>query len=119
MKLMNIDGLTAGDIQHEVDNGSRFVYFCCTISLIIVTFRPTSGVYLLRSRKNSTTRVLFTLLSFLFGWWGIPSGPKHTIAAIITNLRGGKDVTGQVMATVNGYELFKESQQQKTIVNLK
>lgn len=105
---MNIDGLTSSEIQEKIESGYRFVYFCCTISLIIVTFRRTSDVYLLRSRKNAPNRVLYTLLSLLFGWWGIPWGPKHTMKAIMTNLRGGKDVTGEVMATVAGYELFEE-----------
>ncbi|MEO8405229.1 MAG: hypothetical protein ABI480_11560 [Chitinophagaceae bacterium] len=113
MKIMNIEGLSADEIQQEVDNGSRFVYYYYTISFIVVTLKRTSGVYLTRPDKNSTARFLYTLLSFLFGWWGIPFGPKHTIAAITTNLRGGKDVTDEIMATVAGYDLFEKAQQQR------
>lgn len=110
MKIKNITGLTATDLQQQVDNGGRFVYFPYTISLIIVTFRDTSGVYLIRSGENTIGKsLLFTIVSLLTGWWGIPWGPKFTMQAIRTNLRGGKDVTDEVMDVVNGYLLFEET----------
>jgi hypothetical protein len=107
MKMMNIEGLSPAEIQQRVDSGWRFIHFSYTISLIIITFRGVSGVYLLRSRKNASI-IFYTLLSFLFGWWGIPYGPQRTIAAIMTNLRGGKDVTREIMAIIDGYQLFEE-----------
>jgi hypothetical protein len=110
MKIKNIDGLTATDLQELVSKGSRFVYFSYTISLLIVTFRDTSGVYLIRSGETTVRRsFLFTIVSFLTGWWGIPWGPKFTMQAIRTNLRGGKDVTDEVMDVINGYLLFEET----------
>ena len=38
----------------------------------------------------------WTGLSLLAGWWGIPWGPIWTIQALVTNLRGGKDVTAEI-----------------------
>jgi len=109
MQIKNIDGLTAADIQQEVDNGARFLYYQYTISFIIVTFKRTSGVYLVRSAESPARKGLrFTLASFLLGWWGIPFGPKHTYLSLKTNLRGGKDVTDEVMSVVMGYVLFEE-----------
>lgn len=114
MKIKNIDGLTVTDLQQQVSDGGRFVYFAYTISLIIVTFRDTSGVYLIRSGENTAGKsFLFTIVSFLIGWWGIPWGPKYTIQALRTNLQGGKDVTDDVMDVINGYLLFEETQCQK------
>jgi len=110
MKIKNIDGLTATDLQQQVSDGGRFVYFAYTISLIIVTFRDTSGVYLIRSGENTAGKsFLFTIVSFLIGWWGIPWGPKYTMQALRTNLKGGKDVTDDVMDVINGYLLFEEA----------
>lgn len=57
----------------------------------------------------------FIIISVLFGWWGIPFGPKYTIESIRTICKGGKDVTDEVMATVAGHILFKEVQMQKNI----
>lgn len=111
MKIKNIEGLSAEDLQQEAELGGRFVYYAFTISLIVITFKRTSGVYLLRQGENRMTKGMpFTLLSFLLGWWGIPFGPKYTIESIRTNLKGGKDVTEEVMATVAGHILFQETQ---------
>jgi len=114
MKIKNIDGLSADTLQKEVSKGGKFIYFVYTLSFIIVTFKRTSGVYLLRDGENAITKGLpFTFLSLFLGWWGIPWGPKHTIESIMTNLRGGKDVTEEVMSVVAGYVLFEETQKKK------
>ena len=110
---MNINGLTAHDLQRQVDNGAQFIYFAYTISLIVVTFKRTSGVYLVQQAEKRAIRgIPFTMISLLFGWWGIPFGPLYTIESIRTNMRG-KDVTDEVMATVAGYMQFEETQQNK------
>lgn len=114
MKIKNIDGLSATDLQQQVKEGGRFVYFVYTLSLIVVTFRDVSGVYLIRSGVNAIKiSFLFTTVSFLFGWWGIPWGPKYTFGAIRINLKGGKDVTDEVMDVISGYLLFKETKSAK------
>jgi hypothetical protein len=114
MRIKNIEGLSANDLQEEVKNGGRFLYYAYTVSLIIVTFKRTSGVYLVRGKEKTVSRSLpFTLITLFLGWWGIPFGPRYTLESIRTNLRGGKDVTDDVMATVAGYVLFEESQKKK------
>ncbi len=114
MRIKNIEGLSAYDLQQEAERGGRFIYYAFTISLVILTFKRTSGVYLIRSGKNAVAKGFpFTLLSVIFGWWGIPYGPKYTLESIRTNLRGGKDVTDEVMATVAGHILFRETQAAK------
>jgi|CXWL01.1.fsa_nt_gi hypothetical protein len=114
MKIKNINGLSADDLQREVTEGGKFIYYPFTISLIVVTFKRTSGVYLVRNRENAVAKGLpFTFISVFLGWWGIPFGPKYTLQCIRTNMKGGKDVTDEVMATVAGHVLFKEAQKQK------
>lgn len=114
MKIKNIDGLSASDLQEKVNEGGHFVYFAYTISLILVTFKRTSGVYLVKREESIAVRSIFySLISLLFGWWAIPFGPKYTVESIRTNFRGGKDVTDEVMATVAGFVLFEETQQKK------
>lgn len=111
MEIKNIGGFSAAYLQDEVSKGARFVQFSYTLSFIFVTFRRTSGLYLIRSHENaSATGLPYTLLSLFLGWWGIPWGPKHTIDAIMTNARGGKNVTDEVMAVVAGYVLYEETE---------
>ncbi len=114
MKIRNIEGLSAANLQREADNGAKFVYYTFTISLIVVTFKRTSGVYMIRGGENAVAKGTgYTVLSALLGWWGIPYGPKYTLESIRDNLNGGKDVTDEVMATVAGHILFQEAQQKK------
>lgn len=114
MRIKNIDGLSANDLQEEVNEGARFVYYAWTVSVIIFTFKRASGVYLVHPGENWISKgFIFTLISFLFGWWGIPAGPKHTIESIRTNMNGGKDVTDEVMAVVTGYALFEQNKGRK------
>ena len=116
MKIKNIEGLSAEDLQKENDRGGRFVYYAYTISLLVVTLKRTSGVYLVKKGENEKVKGLpFTILSLLFGWWGIPFGPKYTLQCIRTNINGGKDVTDEVMATVAGHLLFRETQSKKVV----
>lgn len=116
MKIKNIDGLSAVNLQAEVMKGGRFIYYPFVISLLVVTFKRTSGVYLVRGNEKGATKGWpFTLVSALFGWWGFPYGPKYTLESIRTNIKGGKDVTDEVMATVAGHILFQEAQKQKAV----
>lgn len=115
MRIKNIDGLSGEDLQQEVKDGAKFIYYLYTVSLLVVTFKRTSGVYLVRKSENAVVRGLpFTIISALFGWWGIPFGPKYASESISANMKGGKDVTDEVMATVAGYVLFHESQKEKS-----
>ena len=114
MKIKNIDGLTAVDLQNDVRKGGKFVYYSYTISLIVVTYKKTSGVYLIREDENAIRRGFpWTFTAAIFGWWGIPFGPKYTFESIRRNMKGGHDVTDEVMATVAGHLLFREAEKQK------
>ena len=42
----------------------------------------------------------YTLLSAVLGWWGIPWGPIYTVQSIASNIKGGKDVTQQILASL-------------------
>ena len=114
MRLKNIAGLSSDMIENEVNKGGRFLYFPYTISFIVVTFKRTSGVYFIKANENPFSKsFLFMLISFLFGWWGFPFGPQLTFQSLRTNVNGGKNVTDEVMATIEGHKMFKEVQRNK------
>lgn len=98
MKINGTEGMTIEDIELEIDKGGRFVVFQYCISILIMTFRRVSDVYFIKADEFTFgLSIRYTLISLLFGWWGIPWGPIYTIGAIFTNLFGGKDVTYQLM----------------------
>ena len=116
MKIKNINGYSHEDLQREAGKGAKFVHFAFSISLILVTFKRESGIYLIKAGEKTLRKSLpYTLVTVLFGWWGIPNGPKRTIQSLRTNLRGGKDVTDEISATIDGHLLFNEMQRSKKV----
>lgn len=102
MQIKNIEGLTTADINRELDRGGKFVIYQYAISIIVMTFRRSSDVYFIRGNESGVVKGLsYTILTFLFGWWGIPWGPIHSIGSLYQNLRGGKDVTQEILQSFN------------------
>lgn len=94
--------MTNERVNHELQRGGKFVMFEYCISIIIMTFKRPSNVYFIRADESVTSKALgFSLISLLFGWWGIPWGPIYTISTIFNNLTGGKDITQELLASMN------------------
>lgn len=97
--IQGLEGMTDADLARELDRGGKFVVFEYCISIVIMTFkRPTSIRFVRAGEGTFMASLPYTLISFLFGWWGIPWGFIYTPWAIFTNLTGGRDVTGDVLA---------------------
>ncbi|WP_037575281.1 hypothetical protein [Sporocytophaga myxococcoides] len=96
--IKNIQGLSGSDIERELSNGAKFVVFQYCISIVVMTFRRSSDIYFIRAGESTLKHGIgFTLLTLFFGWWGIPWGPIYSIGALFTNITGGKDVTQEVL----------------------
>lgn len=101
-QIINIDGLTMNDINSEIKYGAKFVVFQYCISIFILTFKRSSDIYFIKSGCSTLKHSIgYTLISLVFGWWGIPWGPIYTIGSVFTNLMGGKDITQEVMSSIN------------------
>ena len=99
MDIKGIEGIAAEQIRREVERGARFVIFQYCISALVITFRRNSPVYFIRAGESPAGKGLpWTLLTLALGWWGFPWGLIWTPMALFSNLRGGKDVTAQVMS---------------------
>ena len=102
MQIKGIENMGANEINFELQRGAKFVIFQYCVSIVILTFRRPSDIYFIKSGESAVGKGLgFTLISLLLGWWGIPWGPIYTIGSVVTNLRGGKDVTREVLASIN------------------
>lgn len=99
MQIKNIDGLNVSQIQAIVDDGGRFVFFPYTVSVVLATFKKASSIYLIRPNENSLKySYKHVLTNAVAGWWGLPWGPVYTIGAIYQHMKGGKDVTDEIMS---------------------
>ena len=116
MKIINVDGLSKEDLQEQVKRGGRLVYFPYTISIIILTFKLKSHLYLIRPQQKAAGKGLpFFLISLFFGWWGIPFGPKETLKSLSIIRKGGKDITEEVLSIWAGRALFSEAEKEKAV----
>jgi hypothetical protein len=101
MRIVGISGMSPQEIDFELHQGGRFVVFQYCVSILIMTFKRPSPIYLIKAGQGTGVRSLpFILISLVLGWWGIPWGPIWTISSLIVNLRGGMDVTHQVAAAI-------------------
>ncbi len=102
MKINRVEGMSIADVEAEVARGGKFVLFQYCVSILVMTFKRGSAVYFVRAGEGTFgVSIGYTLVSLLLGWWGLPWGPIYTLAAVFTNLGGGKDVTQEIMASLN------------------
>lgn len=100
-QINGLEGMTVEEVNKEIANGAKFVIFIYCFSIVILSFKRSSNIYFIKAGESSFTKSLrFTLISLFFGWWGIPWGIIYTIQCLFTNLRGGKDMTAQVIAAL-------------------
>jgi hypothetical protein len=101
-KIKNIEGLAVDDINRELSNGAKFVVFQYCFSIIVMTFKRGSDIYFIKVGESTVNHSIgFTLITLIFGWWGIPWGPIYSIGALYSNLTGGKDITEEVLNSMN------------------
>jgi hypothetical protein len=99
MKINGVEGMSSEQLGFEVQRGGKFVFYYYCVSLLVVTFRRASPIYFVRSGESATGKGLpWILLTVLLGWWGIPWGLIRSIQFLAVNLKGGKDVTAEIMA---------------------
>lgn len=101
MGIRNIGRRTVGQVRAEIKRGARFVVYEYVISLLVVTRRRASPVYYIEpGRSPAHFHWPYSLLTLALGWWGFPWGPAFTIGAVRDNLRGGHDVTAEMLETI-------------------
>jgi len=91
--IENLDGVQNGTATYRglpVTRETMTTQFHAVFSCLVATFKHPSTFFLVDVDSTNGTAILYTLLSVLCGWWGIPWGPVFTIEAVIGNLFGGK-----------------------------
>ena len=96
--IRGLGRMTVGEMRAEVKAGARFVVFEYVLSFLIVMRRRTSPIFFVRPGESVFRHALpYNLITLILGWWSFPFGPAFTIGAIRDNLRGGHDVSAQVI----------------------
>lgn len=99
--IRGAEKMSPNEIQFELQRGGKLVVFYYCISIVVLTFRRSSPVYLVRAGENPIVKATpWIVLTALAGWWGIPWGPIYSIQSLATNFRGGKEVRPQAKPAV-------------------
>ncbi len=111
-KLIGIDNMTYDELINQVKEGARFRYFYVCVSVIVLTNRSTSDIYFIPAGESLFRHHLkYTGITLLFGWWGIPWGIIWTISSIVKNLKGGEDITDEILNIIYSEIKWKEEKQ--------
>lgn len=104
MRIKGLEGLAAHhELDDEISKGGKFIIYKYSLSCIVLTVRKTSKIIFVKSTQSRISPgIIYSLISLILGWWGIPWGPIYTISAIYKNFRGGIDITDTVMQQING-----------------
>ncbi|WP_320685400.1 hypothetical protein [Gemmata algarum] len=93
--------MSVRELVDSVERGGRFVIFQYAVSVVVLSFkRPTDIHFVPPGEGTFGKSVGPTLVSLFLGWWGFPFGIFFTIESLFVNLRGGRDVTGEVMRAI-------------------
>jgi hypothetical protein len=99
VKIRGVEGMTAEQLREAVARGGKFVLFPYTISVVVMTFRRSSDIFFIPPGGTAGKAGLpYVLTSAFLGWWGFPWGLIYTPMSLFQSLKGGKDVTAEVMA---------------------
>lgn len=99
MNIRGIDKLSPQELNAQLQEGGRFVYFEYCVSLLVLTWRQPTDIFFLRPEQQGIiVGWPYLLMSFFLGWWGIPWGLILTPQVLYLNLCGGRDVTAEVVA---------------------
>lgn len=95
--MSDLNNIPPDVLYEELSRGGRIVVYSYCISVIFMSFQRTSDPVLVRADESAALKSWpYTLLTLCLGWWGFPFGLLFTPLALVTNLRGGEDVTDQL-----------------------
>lgn len=99
LDIRGIDKFSLAEVEEALRLGARFVHFEYCVSLVVLTWRVPTNIYLLWPHQRGVVRGLpYLLLTLALGWWGLPWGLWLTPQVLFLNLSGGRDVTAEVVA---------------------
>ena len=106
-KIVIKDNFNLDELRNEIQNGGRFIVFPYCISLVFaVTLRRFSPAIFFKNGESIIKfKNKYNLISYIFGWWGIPWGPIHTLSDIKINNSGGLDITEDILLNITEQDL--------------
>lgn len=102
-KIKVEEQISFSQLKEKVAKGGRFVMFKYQISIIfaVTYWRFSPAIFVENADQTKKYAKKYNVLSLLFGWWFFPRGPFYTISCLRFNLKGGLDVTDDIMLNID------------------
>lgn len=84
-----IQGGRASYEGKEINPQTQLVQFTVVISLLVISTRVPSRYYVLGQESTTLVGIIYSVITLITGWWGIPHGPIWTVKAVYKNLTNG------------------------------
>jgi hypothetical protein len=97
MAIKGAEGMSDDQIVTAINGGARVVEYRYCFSIVVFSYMRSTVILLRPGQNRVLAGVPYTLLSLLVGWWGFPWGIVYTLAAVVGNIVGGKDLTSTLM----------------------
>ena len=100
----NRDLLAEGTLRFEnypVTMDTTLRRYTFTISVGLVTMKTPTRFFIDGSHLTTVHSLANSLISFLFGWWGLPWGIPLTIQSIVSNTKGGEVIRVRDLVNAN------------------
>jgi hypothetical protein len=102
MQIVGAEGMSPNQLKFEIQRGAKLVCYQYCVSVLVMSFRRASSVYFIPAGENAVSKGLpWIALTLVAGWWGIPWAPIFSIQSLVTNFKGGKDITAQFAANLS------------------
>jgi hypothetical protein len=79
--------------QVPMTEATVLTQYQAVVSFLIMTFKFPTRTYLVEHERTGLVAAICTVVSLIFGWWGVPWGPIYTVQVTTRNLMGGLRVT--------------------------
>ena len=108
-------GWSSSQLIDAVRQGGKFVVFDYNFSIVIMSFKRSSGLTWVGPGSDGSLRALgWSIISLTLGWWGFPWGIIFTFSSLWTNAKGGEDVTKLVLDQLFGPNACDQILSQRT-----
>ena len=82
--------------------GTEVTRFQACVSLIVVSSKCPSRFFIRGYDNIFGIGAIYSLVTLVLGWWGIPWGPVYTVQVLYHNIRGGlKTTVAQLIEEMN------------------
>jgi hypothetical protein len=88
----NIEMINSGQGNYQgitIKPDTKITYYQVSLSFMIVSMKVSSKFFFIGHDDSPGIALIYTVVSLVLGWWGIPWGPIYTIQVIYNNMSGG------------------------------